>query len=66
MSTSRQPTPTATAQLSLDEVQANMPRMAERFSKIDKDKNGLLSREELQRGGRAPSPRTEELIFQRR
>ena len=30
--------------LSLDEVQASMPRMADRFSKLDKDKNGLLSR----------------------
>jgi len=46
--------------LSLAEVQANMPRMADRFSKIDKDKNGLLSREELQRGGghRNPEPKT--------
>ena len=45
--------------LSLSEVQANMPKMAERFSKIDKDKNGLLSREELQRGhGRSPEPKT--------
>ena len=45
--------------LSLDEVQANMPKMAERFSKIDKDKNGMLSREELQRGhGRSPEPKT--------
>jgi hypothetical protein len=46
--------------LSLDEVQANMPRLAERFSKLDKDKNGLLSREELQRGGgqRTPEPKT--------
>ena len=41
-------------QLSLDEVQAKMPRLAERFSTIDKDKNGMLSKEELQRGGRAP------------
>ena len=38
-------------QLSLDEVQAKMPRMADRFSAIDKDKNGMLSREELQHGG---------------
>jgi Ca2+-binding EF-hand superfamily protein len=45
-------------QLSLDEVQAKMPRLADRFSAIDKDKNGLLSKEELARGGRhhhAPS-----------
>ena len=38
-------------QLSLDEVQAKMPRMADRFSDIDKDKNGFLSKEELARGG---------------
>jgi hypothetical protein len=46
--------------LSLDEVQTSMPRMAERFTKLDKDKNGLLSREELQRGGghRSPEPKT--------
>jgi Ca2+-binding EF-hand superfamily protein len=39
-------------QLSLDEVQAKSPRLAERFSTLDKDKNGLLSKEEL-RDGRA-------------
>ncbi len=46
--------------LSLDEVQANMPRLAERFSTLDKDKNGQLSREELQRGGghRSPEPKS--------
>jgi Ca2+-binding EF-hand superfamily protein len=38
-------------QLSLDEVQANMPRLADRFSTLDKDKNGLLSKEELKAGG---------------
>lgn len=48
-------------QLSLDEVQAGMPRLADRFSTLDKDKNGLLSKEELQRGGghrRGPEPKT--------
>jgi len=47
-------------QLSLEEVQANMPRLAERFSTLDQDKNGLLSREELQRGGghRNPEPKS--------
>jgi Ca2+-binding EF-hand superfamily protein len=47
-------------QLSLDEVQTNMPKLAERFSKIDQDKNGMLSKEELQRGGRhrSPEPKT--------
>ncbi len=46
--------------LSLDEVQTNMPRLAERFSTLDKDKNGMLSREELQRGGghHSPEPKT--------
>jgi Ca2+-binding EF-hand superfamily protein len=38
-------------QLSLDEVQAKMPRMADRFGEIDQDKNGLLTKEELQRSG---------------
>jgi hypothetical protein len=28
-----------------------MPRLAERFSALDTDKNGQLSKEELQRGG---------------
>jgi Ca2+-binding EF-hand superfamily protein len=38
-------------QLSLDEVQAKMPRLAERFNEVDKDKNGLLSKDELKHGG---------------
>jgi hypothetical protein len=38
-------------QLSLDEVQAKMPKLADRFSTLDQDKNGLLSRDELKRGG---------------
>lgn len=37
--------------LSLDEVQAKMPRLADRFASIDADKNGLLSRDELTRAG---------------
>ena len=37
-------------QLSLDEVQAKMPRLAERFSTLDTDKNGMLSKEELKHG----------------
>jgi hypothetical protein len=37
-------------QLSLDEVQAKMPRLAERFNALDADKNGLLSKEELKNG----------------
>jgi Ca2+-binding EF-hand superfamily protein len=36
--------------LSLDEAQAKMPKLAERFSALDTDKNGLLSREELRHG----------------
>ena len=46
-------------QLSLDEVQAKMPRLAERFDTLDKDKNGMLTRDELERGGphhRRPEP----------
>jgi Ca2+-binding EF-hand superfamily protein len=43
-------------QLSLDEVQAKMPRLAERFSQVDKDGNGFLSKEELQRGPRHRGP----------
>jgi hypothetical protein len=38
-------------QLSLDEVQAKMPRLAERFSTLDTDKNGFLSKDELKHGG---------------
>jgi hypothetical protein len=37
-------------QLSLDEVQAKMPRLADRFAALDTDKNGQLSKEELARG----------------
>ena len=49
-------------QLSLDEVQAKMPRLAERFSTLDTDKNGLLSKEEIRNGGpphgKHPEPKT--------
>jgi hypothetical protein len=48
-------------QLSLDEVQANMPKLADRFSTLDKDKNGTLSKEELAAGGahhRRPAPQS--------
>ena len=38
-------------QLSLDEVQAKMPRMADRFNDLDKNKDGQLSKDELKRGG---------------
>jgi hypothetical protein len=37
-------------QLSLEEVQAKMPRLAEHFTELDKDKNGQLSKEELAQG----------------
>jgi Ca2+-binding EF-hand superfamily protein len=36
--------------LSLDEAQAKMPKLAERFGALDTDKNGLLSRDELKHG----------------
>jgi len=39
--------------LSLDEVQAKMPRLAQRFSTLDADKDGFLSKEEIQHGGPA-------------
>lgn len=37
-------------QLSLDEVQAKMPRLADRFTALDTDKNGMLSKQELAAG----------------
>ncbi|MEO8063402.1 MAG: EF-hand domain-containing protein [Pseudomonadota bacterium] len=40
----------ADGQLSLDEVQAKMPRLADRFATLDTDKNGQLSKEELSHG----------------
>ena len=49
-------------QLSLDEVQSKMPRLAERFSTLDVDKNGQLSKEEIRNGaphhGQSPEPKT--------
>jgi Ca2+-binding EF-hand superfamily protein len=38
-------------QLSLDEAQAKMPKLAQRFTEVDADKDGMLSRDELKRGG---------------
>jgi len=38
-------------QLSLDEVQSKMPRVADRFTTLDEDKNGTLSKDELNQGG---------------
>lgn len=43
-------------QLSLDEVQANAPRLADHFTAIDKDKNGMLSKDELSRGKHKRAP----------
>ena len=47
-------------QLSLDEVQAKMPRLADRFTTLDTDKNGLLSKDELKHGSgrRSPQPQS--------
>ena len=48
-------------QLSLDEVQAKMPRLADRFTALDTDKHGLLSKDELKHGGpghRQPQPQS--------
>jgi hypothetical protein len=46
-------------QISLDEAQAKMPKLAERFTTLDADKNGLLSRDELKRSGpRGARPQT--------
>jgi Ca2+-binding EF-hand superfamily protein len=48
-------------QLSLDEVQAKMPRLADRFTTLDSDKNGLLSKDELKHGSpghRSPQPQS--------
>jgi len=50
-------------QLSLDEVQSKMPRLADHFSTLDADKNGLLSKDELKNGrggphGKRPEPKT--------
>ena len=48
-------------QLSLDEVQSKMPRLAERFNTMDADKNGQLSKDEIRRGshhGKRPEPKT--------
>ncbi|HEV7605731.1 MAG TPA: EF-hand domain-containing protein [Steroidobacteraceae bacterium] len=43
-------------QLSLDEVQAKMPRLADRFTTLDTDKNGQLSKDELKHGGPGHHP----------
>jgi len=51
----------ADGQLSLDEVQAKMPRLADRFTALDTDKNGLLSKDELKHGApgrRSPQPQS--------
>jgi Ca2+-binding EF-hand superfamily protein len=45
-------------QLSLDEVQAKLPRLAGRFDALDKDKNGTLSKEELARGRHRAAPQS--------
>ena len=50
-------------QISLDEAQSKMPRVAERFNTLDTDKNGLLSKDELKHGGSgSPAAAAPELI----
>jgi hypothetical protein len=39
-------------QLSLDEAQAKLPGVAQRFNELDGDKNGYLTKEELRAGHR--------------
>jgi EF hand domain-containing protein len=48
-------------QISLEEAQAKMPHVAEHFTALDTDKNGLLSKDELRHGGpghRPPQPQS--------
>src|SRR6201999_744707 len=45
-------------QLSLDEVQAKMPRLASHFNDLDTDKNGQLSKDELAHGRHGPAPQS--------
>jgi Ca2+-binding EF-hand superfamily protein len=48
-------------QISLEEAQAKMPRVAEHFTALDTDKNGQLSKDELKHGGpghRPPQPQS--------
>jgi Ca2+-binding EF-hand superfamily protein len=48
-------------QISLEEAQAKMPRVAERFTTLDTDKNGMLSKDELKHGApghRPPQPQS--------
>lgn len=47
-------------QISLDEAQAKMPRLAERFNTLDADKNGMLSKDEMKRGGPQGRPKPQE------
>jgi Ca2+-binding EF-hand superfamily protein len=44
-------------QISLDEAQAKLPRLAPRFNDLDADKNGMLSAEELAKARRGGSAR---------
>jgi Ca2+-binding EF-hand superfamily protein len=39
-------------QISLDEAQAKMPKVAENFSTLDADKNGVLSKQEFKKGAK--------------
>jgi Ca2+-binding EF-hand superfamily protein len=43
-------------QISLEEAQAKMPHVAEHFTTLDTDKNGLLSKDELRHGAPGHHP----------
>ena len=63
MNTSRLPMPTAMAQLSLDEVQANMPQAGRALQYARQGQERPVEPGRVTARRRAPQPRTENLIF---